>query len=137
MNEPVIASSSSRKWESRASEASPAPGPRLREERTTLAIVRDGELLAGCFGVVRRMQMMAVRQVGMMSRLLMRGGAMVLGRVAMMLGGGFVVLGGLIVMLGQQACVHDPLLLCGGRRAHGRIGHKVGGARPVAAMTVP
>jgi len=78
-------------------------------------LVRVGVVLAGFLGVMLRMQMMAVRQMGVMRRLLVRVGAMMFGRVAMMLGGGFVMLGGLFVMFRQQACVHGPLLLRGGR----------------------
>lgn len=98
--------------------------------------MRGGELLAGFLGMMRRVQMMAVRQLGMMRRLLGRGGAMVFGRLAMMLGSGFVVLGGFVVMLGQQARIHDPLLLCGGRHARGGIGYEVDDVHPVPAMTV-
>jgi hypothetical protein len=82
--------------------------------------VSGGEFLAGFFGVVRGVQMVAMRQLRVMRCLFMRGAAVVFGRLAMMLGGGFVVLGGLVVMVGQLACVHDPLLLYGGQWARGR-----------------
>jgi len=98
--------------------------------------VGGGQLLAGFLGMMCGVQMMTMRQMGMMRRLLMSGAAVVLGRLAMLVGGGLVVLGGLVVVVCQQACVHDPLLLRGGRHARFRIGHEVGDAHPIVTMTI-
>jgi hypothetical protein len=98
--------------------------------------VRVGVLLAGFVGVVRRVQMVAVRQMGVMSRLLVIGGAVMFRGPAMVLGGGFVMLGGLFVVFSQQACVHEILLLCGGRHARAGIGHRGDDTRPIAPVTI-
>jgi hypothetical protein len=65
-------------------------------------------VLAGFVGVMCRVQVMAVRQMGVMARLFGVGAAVVFRRLAVVLGGGFVMLGGLLVVFSQQACVHDP-----------------------------
>jgi hypothetical protein len=70
-------------------------------------LVGVGVLFAGFLGVMRRVQVMAVRQMGVVSRLLVLGGAMMSCGSAMVLGCGFVMLGGLLVMFSQQACVHE------------------------------
>ncbi|HVH79041.1 MAG TPA: hypothetical protein VM782_06610 [Stellaceae bacterium] len=75
--------------------------------------------LAGFLGVLRRMQMVAVRDMGMVAGLVVRASAMVFRGVAVMLRGGLVVLGGFLVMFCHLASVHDPVLLCDGRRARG------------------
>jgi hypothetical protein len=63
--------------------------------------VRFGVVFAGFLSVVHRVQVMSVRDMRVMAGLLVLGGAMMLGRLAVVLGGGFVVLGGFFVMLGQ------------------------------------
>jgi hypothetical protein len=84
-------------------------------------VVRLGVVLAGFLGVMHGMQVMAVRDTGVVTGLLVIRSAMVLRGLAVMPGGGFVVFGGLVVMVGQLASVHDPVLLCGGRLAQIRI----------------
>jgi hypothetical protein len=69
--------------------------------------VRVGVVLAGFFGMVRRVQMMAVREMGVVARLFGVGAAVVLRCPTVVLGGGFVMLGRLLVVFSQQACVHD------------------------------
>jgi hypothetical protein len=83
--------------------------------------MRFGVMFAGFLGVMHGMQVMAVRDMGVVTGLLVIRGAMVLRRLAVMSGGGFVVFGSLVVMVGQLASVHDPILLCGGRLAQIRI----------------
>jgi hypothetical protein len=63
--------------------------------------VRFGVVFAGFLGVMHRVKVMAVRDMRVVTGLLVLGGAMMLGRLAVVLGGGFVVLGGFFVMLGQ------------------------------------
>jgi hypothetical protein len=96
-----------------------------------------GVLFAGLFGMVRRVHVMPVREMGVVSGLFVVGATMVFRRPAVVLGGGFVMLGGFLVVFGQQACVHDLSLLYGGRCARARIGHRGDDARPVGVMTVP
>jgi hypothetical protein len=98
--------------------------------------VRVGVLLAGFLGVVRRVQVVAVRQMGVVSRLLVLGGAMMSRGPAMVLGGGFVMLGGLFVVFSQEACVHETVLLCGGRHTRAGIGHRGDDTRPIAPVTI-
>jgi hypothetical protein len=70
--------------------------------------------LAGMFGMFGRMQVMAMRDMGMVSRLFRRIGAVVLSGMTMVFGGGLVVLGGLLVMLGQFGCIHCDILRLAG-----------------------
>jgi hypothetical protein len=69
-------------------------------------VVRRGVVLSRFFGVVRRMQMMSVRQMRVVRSLLVRARAMVLGRVAMVLRRLLVMLGGLFVMFRELVLVH-------------------------------
>jgi hypothetical protein len=71
--------------------------------------VRIGVVFAGLFGMVRRVHVMPMREMGVVSGFFVVGAAMVFRRPAMVLGGGFVMLGGFLVVFGQQACVHDPI----------------------------
>lgn len=64
-------------------------------------------MLARFFGVVRGVEMMPMREMGMVPRLFMLAGAMMLGRETMMLGRLFVVGRGFVVMLGQFVRVHE------------------------------
>ena len=84
-------------------------------------LVRVGVLLAGFLGMLHRVQVMAMRDMGVMAGFFVVLGAVVLRRLAMVLGGGLVMLGSLCVMFGQQACIHDGILLCGGRLARPAI----------------
>ena len=79
--------------------------------------------------MVLRMQMVPMRQMRVMRRLLVRPGAVMLGRLAMMLGSGFVV-------LGQHALIHGCVLRYRGQRARDGIEHWAGDARAVIAVTV-
>jgi hypothetical protein len=85
--------------------------------------VRFGVVLAGFVGMVRGVQVMAMRDMRVVPGLFVLGGAMMFGGLTVMLGGGLVVFGRLVVMLGQQACVHD-LVLLGAENARAAIGHK-------------
>ena len=73
-----------------------------------LAVVL-GVMLARLAGVMGGVVRMAVGGMGMMRRLLMRIGLMVLGGLAMMLGGMLVMLGRGIVMLDDLVLGHDDL----------------------------
>jgi hypothetical protein len=79
--------------------------------------MRLGVVLAGFFSVMHRVQVVAMRDMGVMARCFVVLSTVVLRRLAMVLGGGLVMRGGLFVMFGQQACIHDGILLCGGRLA--------------------
>jgi len=65
-----------------------------------------GVELTGVFGMLGRMEVMTVREMRMMRRLLVGLLAMVMRGVAMVLGGCLVVFRGLFVMVGQFCCVH-------------------------------
>jgi hypothetical protein len=64
-----------------------------------LLSVRLGVMFRGFFGVMRRLQMMAVRRVRVMCGLLVVAGLVVLGGLAMVVGRIVMVLGGLGVMM--------------------------------------
>jgi hypothetical protein len=69
--------------------------------------VSFGMKLAGALGVLGRMQVVPMREVRVVSRLVMRLVAVVLGRLAVMLGGSLVMFGRLVVMLGQFRRFHS------------------------------
>jgi hypothetical protein len=70
-------------------------------------------VLGGLFGMVFGMQMMAMRDVGMVGGLFMIAGFMMLGGFSVVLAGFFVVLGGLLVMFNNGVC-HFQFPLLGG-----------------------
>jgi hypothetical protein len=69
-------------------------------------LVFAGVVLAGFFGVMLGVEMVAVRKMRVMASFFVLCGAVMLGGLAMMLGGGLVVFGGLLVMLCQKGGVH-------------------------------
>jgi hypothetical protein len=66
-----------------------------------------GVVLAGFLGMVHGVKMVAVRNMDVVSGLLVIRAAMMLGGLAVMLGRGFVMAGGFFVMFGELACVHE------------------------------
>ena len=73
-------------------------------------VVMLGMVLGGLVAVVRRVQAVGVRQVGVMTRLVMVVLAVVLGGRAMMFGGFLVVLGrGLVMRAAFMAFAHIVL----------------------------
>jgi hypothetical protein len=71
-------------------------------------------MLRGFAAVMRSVHRMAMRQMRVMGRLLMRAILMVLGGFAMMLRGMLVMLGGGMVVLGTLMLGHAALLLLRG-----------------------
>jgi hypothetical protein len=69
-------------------------------------VVRRSVVLTGLARMLGGVQMMAMRQMGVMRRLLVVGRAVVLRGLAVMVGGRLVMHGGLVVMLGELLCVH-------------------------------
>ena len=95
-----------------------------------------GVMLARLAGVMGGMVRMAVGGMGVMRRLLMRIGPVVLGGLAMMLGGVLVMLGRGIVMFDDLVLGHDDLRVgtlptFGRRGTHPRRGVLHEGDRPV------
>ena len=64
-------------------------------------------VFAGFLGMVHRVKMMAMGDMGVVPGLLVIRAAMMLGGLAVMLSRGFVMAGGLFVMFGELACVHE------------------------------
>jgi hypothetical protein len=75
--------------------------------------VRGGVVLARFLGVVRCVEMMAVREMGVLCRLFVCAAAVMGRRVAMMFGRLLMVLGRLFVMLCQLVRIHVDLRLGG------------------------
>jgi hypothetical protein len=69
--------------------------------------VFDGVMLARFFGVMRRVQMMTVRDVRVMTRFLMIACLMMLRRFAVMMRGVFMVFGGMVMMFRALVFCHS------------------------------
>ena len=87
-----------------------------------LALVMLGVHLARVAGVVRGVKLVAVRDVGVMGRLLAVVVAVMLGGLAVMLGRALMMVRGLGVMLGKRRCMvrhGGSLVRCVWRRDEG------------------
>jgi hypothetical protein len=71
-----------------------------------LRVVMLGMRLGGFAGVMLRVRMMGVREVGVVAGVFVFAIVMMAGRLAVMFGGFLVMVGGVFVMFGGASCGH-------------------------------